>query len=74
MLRTGEQPWRKKLNKVWLTSVMFQGRNIVLTTQFVEPQVDKVQEGIISLLPQIDLLVTWSTIGGVAVNGIRSGQ
>src|ERR1700741_2023739 len=41
-----------------------QGRNIVLTTQFVEPQVDKVQEGIISLLPQIDLLVTWSTIGG----------
>jgi hypothetical protein len=51
-----------------------QGRNIVLTTQFVEPQVDKVQEGIISLLPQIDLLVTWSTIGGVAANGIRSRQ
>jgi hypothetical protein len=34
-----------------------QGRNIVLLHRFAAPQPDKLQEVIISLLPQIDLLV-----------------
>ena len=34
-----------------------QGRNIVLFNRFPGPQLDKVQEVIVSLLPQIDLLV-----------------
>ena len=50
-----------------------QGRNIVLTTQFAEPKVDKVEAAIISLLPKIDLLVTWSTIGGVAAKKLAGG-
>jgi putative ABC transport system substrate-binding protein len=42
------------------------GRNIVLTARFTEPQPDKVREAIASLLAEIDLLVAWGTIGGVA--------
>jgi putative ABC transport system substrate-binding protein len=34
-----------------------QGRNIVLLRRFAGPQMDKIEEAIISLLPQIDLLV-----------------
>ena len=36
-----------------------QGRNIVLLNRFAGPQPDKIEEAIISLLPQIDLLVVW---------------
>jgi putative tryptophan/tyrosine transport system substrate-binding protein len=43
-----------------------QGRNVVLTHQFAGPQPDTVREVIASLLPEIDLLVAWGTIGGVA--------
>jgi putative ABC transport system substrate-binding protein len=34
-----------------------QGRNIVLLRRFAGPQMDKIEEAIISLVPQIDLLV-----------------
>jgi len=34
-----------------------QGRNIVLLHRFAGPQMDKMEEAIISLLPQVDLLV-----------------
>jgi putative ABC transport system substrate-binding protein len=50
-----------------------QGRNIELLHRFPGPQPDKVQEVIISLLPQIDLLVVWGTIGGVAAKRVASG-
>jgi putative ABC transport system substrate-binding protein len=43
-----------------------QGRNIVLTHQFAGPQPDKARKVIASLLPEIDLLVAWGTVGGVA--------
>ena len=36
-----------------------QGRNIVLLTRFSGPQTAKIEEAIISLVPQIDLLVVW---------------
>jgi putative ABC transport system substrate-binding protein len=35
------------------------GRNIVLLSRFVDPQPDKFQEAVISLVPQVDLLVVW---------------
>jgi putative ABC transport system substrate-binding protein len=37
-----------------------EGRDIVLSHRFAGPQPDKIQETIISLLPQIDLLVVWA--------------
>jgi putative ABC transport system substrate-binding protein len=37
-----------------------QGRNIVLLNRFPGSQPDKIEEAIISLLPQIDLLVVWA--------------
>src|SRR6476661_8250736 len=43
-----------------------QGQNIVLLTRFASPQPDKVEEAIRSLVPHIDLLVVWSTMGGMA--------
>ncbi len=43
-----------------------QGRNIVLSRRFAGPQPDKLQEAIVSLLPQIDLLVAWGTVTGAA--------
>ena len=50
-----------------------QGRNIVLLNRFADPQPDKVQEAIGSLLPQIDLLAAWGTIGGVAAKKLAEG-
>jgi putative ABC transport system substrate-binding protein len=40
-----------------------QGRNIVLLHRYAGAQVDKIEEAIISLLPQIDLLVVWGNAG-----------
>jgi putative ABC transport system substrate-binding protein len=50
-----------------------QGRDIVLLHRFSGPQPNKVQEVIVSLLPQIDLLVAWGTIGGVAAKKLAGG-
>ena len=36
-----------------------QGRNIVLLHRLSDPQPDKIEEAIISLVPQVDLLVVW---------------
>jgi putative ABC transport system substrate-binding protein len=36
-----------------------QGRNIVLLQRFAGAQVDKLEEAVISLVPQVDLLVVW---------------
>ncbi len=48
------------------------GRNIVLLTRFADPRPDRVEEAIVSLVPQIDLLVVWSTVGGVAAKKVGS--
>src|ERR1700680_2553308 len=50
-----------------------QGRNIELLHRFAGPQPEKLQEVISSLLTQIDLLVVWGTVGGVAANRVASG-
>jgi putative ABC transport system substrate-binding protein len=36
-----------------------QGRNIVLLHRYSGPQPEKIQEAIISFVPQVDLLVVW---------------
>ena len=51
-----------------------QGRNIELLHRFAGPQPEKLQEVISSLLPQIDLLVVWGTVGGVAAKRVASGM
>jgi putative ABC transport system substrate-binding protein len=47
-----------------------QGHNIVLSQRFSGPQPDKVQQVIVSLLPQIDLLVVRGTMGGTAAKKV----
>ena len=42
-----------------------QGRNIVLMNRFAGPQPDQIRKAIASLLPQIDILIIWGTVGGV---------
>jgi putative ABC transport system substrate-binding protein len=51
-----------------------QGRNIVLLNRFPGPQLDKVQEVIVSLLPQIDLLVVGGTVGGAAAKKVAGAM
>ena len=50
-----------------------QGRNILLSHQFAGPQPDKLRKVIASLLPQIDLLVAWGTVGGAAAKQVADG-
>ncbi len=50
-----------------------QSRNIDLLHRFAGPQQEKLQEVISSLSPQIDLLVVWGTVGGVAAKRVASG-
>ena len=40
------------------------GRNLMVTRRFPEP--GHVEEAVRELLPEIDILVTWTTVGGVA--------
>jgi putative ABC transport system substrate-binding protein len=56
---------RKRWNEAWPTSVV-QGRDIVLLHRFAGAQMDKIEEAVISLLPQIDILVVWGNAGFAA--------
>ena len=49
-----------------------QGRNIVLLHRLSDPQPDKIAEAIISLVPQIDLLVVWGT-AAIAAKKLAGG-
>src|SRR6516225_4917040 len=42
-----------------------EGSNIVLISRYVAPQPEAMEAAIRELLPQIDLLVAWGTLGGV---------
>ena len=46
------------------------GRNIVLLHQFAGSQPDKIKDAIVSLLPQIDLLVAQGTVGAVGAKNV----
>jgi putative ABC transport system substrate-binding protein len=49
-----------------------QGKNITLMNVFVPPEAMAIEDAIRSLLPNIDLLVVWGTIGGVAAKKMAS--
>jgi putative ABC transport system substrate-binding protein len=46
------------------------GKNIHLLTRFTAPDPKDMQAAISALLPEIDLLVVWGTIGGVAARAV----
>jgi putative ABC transport system substrate-binding protein len=48
------------------------GNNVVLTNRFVSPDPLAMETAIQELLPQIDLLVTWGTVGGAAAKKLVS--
>jgi putative tryptophan/tyrosine transport system substrate-binding protein len=49
-----------------------QGRNIVLLHRLSDPQPDKIEEAILSLVPQVDLLVAWGT-AAIAAKKLAGG-
>jgi putative ABC transport system substrate-binding protein len=57
------QPFAQALERSLADLGYVQGRNIVLLHRFAGVQVDKIEEAIIALLPQIDLLVVWGNAG-----------
>ena len=50
-----------------------EGRNIVLLHRFTEPQPDKIEEVVGSLVPQVDLLVVRGSIAAMAAKKLASG-
>ena len=53
------EPFARALEQSLADLGYVQGRNIALLHRFAGAQVDKIQEAIISLVPQTDLLVVW---------------
>jgi putative ABC transport system substrate-binding protein len=53
------EPFARALEQSLADLGYVQGRNIVLLHRFAGAQVDKIEEAIISLVPQVDLLVVW---------------
>jgi putative ABC transport system substrate-binding protein len=53
------EPFAQALEQSLADLGYVQGRNIVLLHRFAGAQVDKLEEAIISLVPQVDLLVVW---------------
>ena len=48
------------------------GKDVKLQTRFVTPNPKEMKDAVLSLLPEIDLLVVWGTIGGVAAKSVAS--
>jgi putative ABC transport system substrate-binding protein len=63
---SGPKYWAEMLERHLAELGYVQGRNIVVLNRFPGPQPDKIEEAIVSLLPQIDLLVVWGSIAGMA--------
>jgi putative ABC transport system substrate-binding protein len=53
------EPFARALEESLADLGYVQGRNIVLLHRFAGAQVDKIEEAIIALVPQVDLLVVW---------------
>jgi putative tryptophan/tyrosine transport system substrate-binding protein len=60
------EPFAQALERRLAELGYVQGRNIVLLHRFAGAQTAKLEESIISLLPQIDLLVVWGNAATVA--------
>jgi putative ABC transport system substrate-binding protein len=50
-----------------------QGKTIMLTSRLVVPTPQAVEDAVRSLVPDVDLLVVWSTIGAVAAKRLVTG-
>jgi hypothetical protein len=57
------EPFAQALERSLAGLGYLKGRNITLLQRFAGAQVDKIEEAVISLLPQIDLLVVWGNAG-----------
>jgi putative ABC transport system substrate-binding protein len=57
------EPFAQALEQSLADLGYVQGRNIVLLHRFAGAQVDKLEEAIIALVPQVDLLVVWGNAG-----------
>ncbi len=57
------EPFARALEQSLADLGYVQGRNIVLLHRFAGAQADKIEEAIISLVPQVDLLVVWGNAG-----------
>jgi putative tryptophan/tyrosine transport system substrate-binding protein len=62
----GPREWAEALEQRLAELGYLQGRNLVLVNRFPGPQPNRIDEAIISLLPQIDLLAVWGSIAGMA--------
>jgi len=60
------EPFAQALERSLADRGYVQGRNIVLLNRFAGAQMDKIEEAVISLLPQIDILVVWGNAGFAA--------
>ena len=60
------EPFAQALERSLADLGYVQGRNIVLLNRFAGAQMDKIEEAVISLLPQIDILVVWGNAGFAA--------
>ena len=57
------EPFARALEQSLADLGYVQGRNIILLHRFAGAQVDKIEEAIIALVPQVDLLVVWGNAG-----------
>jgi putative tryptophan/tyrosine transport system substrate-binding protein len=57
------KPFAQALERSLADLGYVQGRNFALLHRFAGAQVDKLEEAIISLVPQVDLLVVWGNAG-----------
>ena len=48
------------------------GKDVQVRTLFATPNPKEMKDAVLSLLPEIDLLVVWGTIGGVAAKSVAS--
>jgi putative ABC transport system substrate-binding protein len=48
------------------------GKDVQVQTLFATPNPKEMKDAVLSLLPEIDLLVVWGTIGGVAAKSVAS--
>ena len=48
----------------------YPGRNLIVTRRFPEP--GHVEDAVLDLLPETDVLVTWTTVGGVAAKKLAT--
>ena len=66
------EPYARALEQRLADLGYVQGRNIVLLHRFAGAQMDKIEEAINSLVPQIDLLVIWGN-AAIAAKKVAEG-